>query len=264
MNFQRYVIIFFVVLLLIIMIFLGVTMSNNKATNIPWPPIISSCPDYWTDTPDEPPVPVTTCTETVQYAECEDVSCPSEAVNGEGAIFNSYEYEYITDSSGNKIIVTDPSGNGKIATDSISNDEIKCNSADNKPCGLKYSNTLISGYQLFGYNEVCTTSDPISNYIPIPHVPGSRCIGTIGQNNGSFKFDANNSTFNLSSNEKPTSANCTSCKTATMDFTKTDGDTNYIGANGNCEKQNWAQNHGNISWDGITYGFGEQNPCWTP
>ena len=69
MNFQKKVIIFFVVLLLIIMIFLGVTMSNNKATNIPWPPIISSCPDYWTDTPDEPPEEfVTTCSETSIYA----------------------------------------------------------------------------------------------------------------------------------------------------------------------------------------------------
>ena len=252
MNFQKKVIIFFVVLLLIIMIFLGVTMSNNKATNIPWPPIISSCPDYWIDTPDEPPVPVTTCIETVQYAECKDASCPSEAVDGKAAIFNSYEYSGY-DLSGNGIIATDSSGN-----------EIKCNSADNKQCGLKYLNTSTSGYQLFGYNEVCTTSDPISNYIPIPHVPGSRCIGTIGQNNGSFGFDANNSTFNLSSNEKPTSANCTSCKTATMDFTKPDGDTNYIGANGNCNKQNWAKNHGNISWDGITYGYGENNPCWTP
>jgi len=234
------------------MIFLGVTMSNNKATNIPWPPIISSCPDYWTDTPDEPPVPVTTCTETVQYAECEDTTCPSEANDGEGAIFNSYEYSGY-DASGIGIIAKDSSGN-----------EIKCNTADNKPCGLKYSNSLTDGYQLFGYKKECTTSDTISNYIPIPHVPGSRCIGTIGQNNGSFGFDPNNSTFNLSSNEELTSANCTSCKTSTVDFTKPDGDTDYTGANGNCNKQKWAKGHGNISWDGITYGFGEQNPCWSP
>ena len=214
MNFQRYVIIFFVILLLIIMIFLGVTMSNNKDTNIPWPPIISSCPDYWTDTPDEPPEEfVTTCSETSIYAT--------------------------VDSSGNT--TTDPSGN-----------IIQCNT-NSDTC------------KLIGTTEQCTlTPNPDYNSIPIPHVSGSRCIGTIGQNNGSFGFDANNSTFNLSSNEKPTSANCTSCKTATMDFTKPDGDTNYIGANGNCNKQNWAQNHGNISWDGITYGYGENNPCWTP
>ena len=185
MNFQKKVIIFFVVLLLIIMIFLGVTMSNNKATNVPWPPIISSCPDYWTDTPDELPEEfITECTET-------------------------------------------PNDNGTTE---------KCNLIPNP----NYTN------------------------IPIPHVSGSRCIGTIGQNNGSFGFYANNSTFNLSSNEEPSSANCTSCKTATMDFTKTDGDTNYTGANGSCEKQKWAKSHGYISWDGITYGYGEQNPCWTP
>jgi len=230
------------------MIFLGVTMSNNKATNIPWPPIISNCPDYWTDTPDEPPVPVTTCTETAQYAECEDNNCVQEPTQEkEEAIFKLYEYSSYDD-SGNGIIATD-NGVDKLCTD------------NSVKCGLKYSVNSQPGYQLFGYNEVCTTSNPISNYIPIPHVPGSRCIGTIGQNNGSFGFDANNSTFNLSSNEELTSANCTSCKTATMDFTIPDGDTNYIGANGNCNKQKWAKNHGNISWDGITYGFGEQDPC---
>ena len=182
MNFQRYVIIFFVILLLIIMIFLGVTMSNNKATNIPWPPIISSCPDYWTDTPDEPPPEtISTCVQ-----NCINDECTSECTEIQNPAY--------------------------------------------------------------------------TNYIPIPHVPGSRCIGTIGQNNGSFGFDPNNSTFSTDQ-EKKDSTTCATCKTATMDFTKPDGDTNYIGANGNCNKQNWAKNHGNISWDGITYGFGEQDPC---
>ena len=259
MNFQRYVIIFFVVLLLIIMIFLGVTMSNNKATNIPWPPIISSCPDYWTDTPDEPiPEFITVCTET-QNDNGTTENC-TLIPNPDNKTYTTYIKEYNQSSmtynstpisgtysgqSTTAYMCVDPSGNIIPDCNDIYKDYLNLTCIGTDKCGSLVSNS--------NYNN-----------IPIPHVPGSRCIGTIGQNNGSFKFDANNSTFNLSSNEKPTSANCTSCKTATMDFTKTDGDTNYIGANGNCEKQNWAQNHGNISWDGITYGFGEQNPCWTP
>ena len=179
MNFQRYVIIFFVALLLIIMIFLGVTMSNNKATNVPWPPIISSCPDYWTDTPDELPEEfITECTET-------------------------------------------PNDNGTTE---------KCNLIPNP----NYTN------------------------IPIPHVSGSRCIGTIGQNTGNYTtYDPKNSGCIWDGTNY--TANCKTKKTSTVDFTSTG--LNFIGANGSCQKQRWAKNSSNISWDGITYGYGENNPC---
>ena len=182
MNFQRYVIIFFVVLLLIIMIFLGVTMSNNKATNVPWPPIISSCPDYWTDTPDEPP-PKTIST----YVQ----TCINDECTGEW---------------------------------------------------------------------IETPNPSYTNYIPQPHVPGSRCIGTMGQNTGNYPTDPKNSGCIWDGHEY--TANCKIKKTAAVDFTSTG--LNYIGANGGCQKQGWAINSGNISWDGITYGYGENNPCWTP
>ena len=161
-------------------------MSNNKATNIPWPPIISSCPDYWTDTPDEPP-PETIST----YVQ----TCINDECTGEWTEIPNPDY---------------------------------------------------------------------TKYIPIPHVSGSRCIGTFGQNTGNYPFNAINSKCIDKSLTQCDPETCDNCKTATKDFTIPDGDTNYTGANGSCEKQNWAQNHGNISWDGITYGFGEQNPCWTP
>jgi hypothetical protein len=46
--------------------------------------------------------------------------------------------------------------------------------------------------------------------------------------------------------------------TTTKDFT---GST-YNGLNGLCEKQTWAKACG-VAWDGITYGYGTNNPCTT-
>lgn len=36
----------------------------------------------------------------------------------------------------------------------------------------------------------------------------------------------------------------------------------YTGLNGLCEKQKWAKSC-NVDWDGITYGYGSNNPCDT-
>lgn len=36
----------------------------------------------------------------------------------------------------------------------------------------------------------------------------------------------------------------------------------FTGTDGNCEKNKWA-NGCNVSWDGITYGYGAKNPCDT-
>jgi hypothetical protein len=214
MNFQRYVIIFFVVLLLIIMIFLGVTMSNNKATNIPWPPIVSSCPDYWTDTPDEPP-PETIST----YVQ----TCKSSDGN---------ECNWTNTTTG-----------------------ISCNKEDGDPNCSSQGCSCTS--------ELTEIPNPdYTKYIPIPHVPGSRCIGTMGQNTGNYPFNAINSKCIDKSLTHCDPETCDNCKTATVDFTSTG--LNYTGANGDCQKQGWAINSGKISWDGITYGYGENNPCWTP
>jgi len=43
---------------------------------------------------------------------------------------------------------------------------------------------------------------------------------------------------------------------STKNFTTTA----YSGLNGLCEKQKWANNCG-VAWDGITYGYGTNNPC---
>jgi hypothetical protein len=37
----------------------------------------------------------------------------------------------------------------------------------------------------------------------------------------------------------------------------------YTGANGLCEKKKWAKSC-NVEWDGITYGYGTNNPCSKP
>ena len=47
------------------------------------------------------------------------------------------------------------------------------------------------------------------------------------------------------------------CKTA--DFSGQQ----YTGANGNCAKKTWAGTC-NVEWDGITYGYGNTNPCAAP
>ena len=124
-------------------------MDKNKVSNMQWPPIISNCPDYWTDTPDE----------------------------------------------------------------------------------------------------------VVEGSIPKPHIPGSRCIGTIGNNTGSIRFDPKNSKCTDLTLTECDPENCESCKTSIQDFSTA----HYSGAQGRCAKQSWAGK--NISWDGITYGFGENNPC---
>jgi hypothetical protein len=48
--------------------------------------------------------------------------------------------------------------------------------------------------------------------------------------------------------------NLGSCSDKTMDFNSAI----FTGANGNCQKYNWAKKCG-VSWDGITYGI--NNPC---
>ena len=44
----------------------------------------------------------------------------------------------------------------------------------------------------------------------------------------------------------------------TMDFTSEI----YTGSEGDCNKKKWANNCG-LAWDGITYGYGKNDPCST-
>jgi hypothetical protein len=53
--------------------------------------------------------------------------------------------------------------------------------------------------------------------------------------------------------------NLGTCKTA-PDFT---GATYTSSSTGGCAKQQWANACG-VTWDGITYGYGESNPCAPP
>jgi hypothetical protein len=48
LSFQRITIVIFIVLLIGILIFLAYMISKSKSGK-PWPPIVSSCPDYWED-----------------------------------------------------------------------------------------------------------------------------------------------------------------------------------------------------------------------
>ena len=49
-NFQTISIIVAVILLLIILGTLAYTISSSKKSGtIPWPPVVGTCPDYWTD-----------------------------------------------------------------------------------------------------------------------------------------------------------------------------------------------------------------------
>jgi hypothetical protein len=36
----------------------------------------------------------------------------------------------------------------------------------------------------------------------------------------------------------------------------------YTGSEGDCNKKKWATNCG-VTWDGITYGYGNSDPCYT-
>ena len=221
MNFQKGVIILFVVILLIILIFLGVTMTNNKATTIPWPPVISNCPDYWTDTPEESPpetIYVQTCTD---QGTCWQYSDSTKCNSGEKQCF---------------------------LEDGIT----KCIEGDTN-CSCENCTSVL-----------CTTcsgewiSNPdyatYKNKIPTPYVPGSRCIGTKGKNTGTLPDDPtvsctkdNDGKYTICNGPPQTIANFST------DY--------YTGSQANCNKQTWANGAGGISWDGITYGYGEKDPC---
>ena len=121
-------------------------MTKNKDNNVPWPPIISTCPDYWIDIPD------------------------------------------------------------KI-----------------KP-----------------------------NTIPVPHISGSRCVGTIGNNTGNIQFDPINSNCTDKTLTVCDLKKCDACKTKSINFATRP----YIGSQNICAKKRWAGN--NVSWDGIT---GDNNLC---
>jgi len=48
-EFQRTVLTIAIILLLLTLIFIGFSLRRAKS-NMSWPPILSKCPDYWTDT----------------------------------------------------------------------------------------------------------------------------------------------------------------------------------------------------------------------
>ena len=246
MNFQKYALIFFIILLLIILIFLGVTMSKNNENNIAWPPIIGNCPDYWLDTPEEAPEEfIELCTNN---NSCTMIPNPDNEgydtyINVYDKNTNTYEENLTIGtfvSTDNKMV----DSNNNILTCIIDND------TNTQKCGSLVPNP---NYGL--------------EYPAPPYIPGSRCIGTVGMNSGSIEFDSNNSTFSPDQ-EKKDITTCATCKTKTIDFTDTG--LNYTGSTGLCQKQQWAKSYGllnsdnikiPISWDGITYGFGENDPC---
>lgn len=45
-DFQKIVLFSAIIILIIALVFIGITLSYAKS-NQPWPPIVSSCPDYW-------------------------------------------------------------------------------------------------------------------------------------------------------------------------------------------------------------------------
>ena len=47
-GFQRTVLTIAIILLLLTLIFIGFSLTRSKA-NQTWPPILTRCPDYWTD-----------------------------------------------------------------------------------------------------------------------------------------------------------------------------------------------------------------------
>ncbi len=47
-TFQKVILSIAIVLLIILLIVINMTLSNSTAT-MPWPPINTSCPDYWVD-----------------------------------------------------------------------------------------------------------------------------------------------------------------------------------------------------------------------
>jgi len=48
-NFQKITLTIAIVLLILALIFIGLSLAHAKSKET-WPPIVSDCPDYWTDT----------------------------------------------------------------------------------------------------------------------------------------------------------------------------------------------------------------------
>ena len=52
-TFQTTVMSISVILLIICLIFVGIALYRNKYTNKDFPPVVGSCPDYWSDESDK-------------------------------------------------------------------------------------------------------------------------------------------------------------------------------------------------------------------
>jgi hypothetical protein len=52
-TFQTTVMSIAIILLIICLIFVGIALYRNKYTNTEFPPIIASCPDFWSDESDK-------------------------------------------------------------------------------------------------------------------------------------------------------------------------------------------------------------------
>ena len=232
MNFQKYIIIFFIVLLLIILIFLGVTMTKNKDSNLQWPPIISSCPDYWVDSPPD---------EFIDDCKTYENKC---ILKPNPMNINYKTYIKVSDN------ITPISGTWSSNTEYINKDGSKCKDTTDVNC-IKTPDILTC----INKDNKCGKLVPSPVYDNYNYIYGSRCIGKIGHNTSNLPFDPINSKCIDSNISECDPEKCGECKTSTMDFSTS----YYTGSLGNCHKQKWAGK--NISWDGITYGYGRNNPC---
>jgi hypothetical protein len=48
MKFQKWVVLIAIILLVVSLILIALVLVNSKKSQ-PWPPVMSNCPDYWTD-----------------------------------------------------------------------------------------------------------------------------------------------------------------------------------------------------------------------
>lgn len=48
MNFQEIIMTIFIIILVIILAYIGINLSKGSK-EMPWPPIVGNCPDYWVD-----------------------------------------------------------------------------------------------------------------------------------------------------------------------------------------------------------------------
>lgn len=100
MKFQKWVVLIAIILLVVSLILIALVLVNSKKSQ-PWPPVLSNCPDYWTDVKGDGSQCQNDLKLAGSYAQSNRSTCTNQTVNfavapytGVNGLCNKYQYAH--------------------------------------------------------------------------------------------------------------------------------------------------------------------------